>query len=119
MYCGAMYPGVVSRATPTTKPNFPIVSEKRTPYVQPANESYCVISSPLGFSVIGAVSILVLPIVSKGAIVAGVQSSMPKLGVILLCAFPVALFVCAKAESEADAEFQSRLLSSLAAPASP
>ena len=46
-------------------------------------------------SVIGAVSILVLPIVSKGAIVAGVQSSMPKLGVILLCAFPVALFVCA------------------------
>jgi hypothetical protein len=50
-----MYPGVVSRATPTRKPNFPIVSEKRTPYVQPLNESYWVISSPVGFEEIGAV----------------------------------------------------------------
>jgi hypothetical protein len=55
MSCGAMYPGVVSRAAPTRTPSFPIVSENRTPYVQPLNESYWVNSSPVGLDVIGAV----------------------------------------------------------------
>ena len=45
--------------------------------------------------VIGSVAILTLPIFTHGKIAAGVKSSMPTLGLILLVALPIALAICA------------------------
>jgi glycoside/pentoside/hexuronide:cation symporter, GPH family len=45
--------------------------------------------------VVGSVAILTLPLFTHGKIAAGVKSSMPVLGVILIVAFPIALAICA------------------------
>ncbi len=45
--------------------------------------------------VIGSVAILCLPIITHGKLAAGVKSSMPTLGLILIVAFPIALAICA------------------------
>jgi glycoside/pentoside/hexuronide:cation symporter, GPH family len=44
--------------------------------------------------VIGSVAILCLPLVTHGKIAAGVKSSMPTLGLILIIALPIALAIC-------------------------
>ena len=44
--------------------------------------------------VVGAVAILCLPLVTHGKIAAGVKSSMPTLGLILIIAVPIALVIC-------------------------
>jgi len=46
-------------------------------------------------AVVGSVAILCLPLVTHGKIAAGVKSSMPTLGLILIIAFPIALAICA------------------------
>jgi GPH family glycoside/pentoside/hexuronide:cation symporter len=45
-------------------------------------------------AVMGSVAILMLPIFTHGKISPGLKASMPMLAVILLIAFPVALFIC-------------------------
>ena len=45
--------------------------------------------------VLGSVAILCLPLVTHGKIAAGVKSSMPTLGMILIIALPIALAICA------------------------
>ncbi len=45
--------------------------------------------------VLGSVAILTLPLFTHGKIAAGVKSSMPILGLILIIAFPIALAICA------------------------
>jgi Na+/melibiose symporter-like transporter len=44
--------------------------------------------------VVGAVAILTMPILTHGKIAAGVKSSMPTLGMILIVALPIALVIC-------------------------
>jgi Na+/melibiose symporter-like transporter len=44
--------------------------------------------------VIGSLAILSLPLFTHGKIAAGVKSSMPMLGLILIIAFPIALAIC-------------------------
>jgi Na+/melibiose symporter-like transporter len=45
-------------------------------------------------TVIGVVTILSLPALTHGTIALGLKSSMPIIGVILIVAFPIALFIC-------------------------
>ncbi|HTX49971.1 MAG TPA: MFS transporter [Caulobacteraceae bacterium] len=45
--------------------------------------------------VVGSVAILCLPLFTHGKVAAGVKSSMPTLGLILIVAFPIALAICA------------------------
>jgi Na+/melibiose symporter-like transporter len=45
--------------------------------------------------VMGSVAILCLPLLTHGKIAAGVKSSMPTLGLILIIAFPIAVAICA------------------------
>jgi Na+/melibiose symporter-like transporter len=47
-----------------------------------------------GLAVIGSVGLLVLPIVTKHAIVPSTARDLPKLAVILMIAFPVAVAIC-------------------------
>jgi Na+/melibiose symporter-like transporter len=51
------------------------------------------IQSAMG--VTGSIAILCLPLFTHGKIAAGVKSSMPTLGVILMIALPIALVICA------------------------
>jgi len=46
-------------------------------------------------AVLGSIAILCLPLFTHGKIAAGVKSSMPVLGLILIIAFPIALVICA------------------------
>ncbi|HVN02354.1 MAG TPA: MFS transporter [Caulobacteraceae bacterium] len=45
--------------------------------------------------VVGSVTILCMPLFTHGKIAAGVKSSMPTLGLILIVALPIALLICA------------------------
>jgi Na+/melibiose symporter-like transporter len=45
-------------------------------------------------TVVGLMAILFLPVLTQGKIAAGLKASMPTLGLILIVAFPIALFIC-------------------------
>ncbi len=47
-----------------------------------------------GMAVIGSVTLLLLPVFTQGKIVAGKAASMPAIGMILIVAIPIALFLC-------------------------
>jgi Na+/melibiose symporter-like transporter len=58
------------------------------------NDRSRVFAIQTAMGVMGSVAILCLPILTHGKIAAGVKSSMPTLGLILIVAFPIALAIC-------------------------
>jgi Na+/melibiose symporter-like transporter len=46
-------------------------------------------------AIVGLISMLLLPVFTHGKISAGLKASMPAIGLILIVAFPIALFICA------------------------
>ncbi len=59
------------------------------------NERSRVYGTTLGLAVLGSMGLLLLPVITHGAIVLGKAASMPKVGAILAIAIPVTVLICA------------------------
>jgi Na+/melibiose symporter-like transporter len=59
-------------------------------------------------SIVGLISILLLPLFTHGKISAGLKSSMPTIGLILIIALPIALFICTVFTPERIAQIAKR-----------